>query len=186
MPGGDMWALCRKHPVGLDNTLFCFQQVAEALAFAHSKRVIHRDIKPNNILLSADHSVLKIADFGVAKMAQDEASEITRVGTNVYAPPEHHPDIRDGDLIEKLTPSADIYSLAKTICTAMTARAPRQFSREPIGSLPVELADQAWSQPLLAVLAKATASRVADRYQTVEEFWECFTRVRLEGASSQE
>jgi serine/threonine protein kinase len=178
MPGGDLWSLCRKRPVGLDDAMFCFQQVAEALAFAHSKRIIHRDIKPNNILLSADHSVLKIADFGVAKMAHDETSEITRVGTNVYAPPEHHPDIRDGDLIEKLTPSADIYSLAKTIYTAMTGRAPRQFSREPISSLPVELADQEWSRPLLAVLAKATAARVADRYQSVDEFWESFTQVR--------
>lgn len=183
MPGGDLWSLCRKRPVGFDDALSYFQQVAEALAYAHSKRVIHRDIKPNNILLSADHSVLKIADFGVAKMTQDETSEITRVGTNVYAPPEHHPDIRDGDLIEKLTPSADIYSLAKTIYTAMTGRAPRQFSREPISSLPVELADQPWSPSLLAVLAKATAARVADRYQTVEEFWDCFTRVRLAGAS---
>lgn len=186
MPGGDLWSLCRKHPVGLHDALFYFQQVAEALAFAHSKRVIHRDIKPNNILLSADHSVLKIADFGVAKMTHDEASEITRVGTNVYAPPEHHPDIRDGDLIEKLTPSADIYSLAKTIYTTMTGRAPRQFSREPISSLPVELAEQAWSQPLLAVLARATASRVADRYQTVEEFWECFTRVQSTGDTGEE
>lgn len=186
MPGGDLWSLCRKRPVGLDDAMFCFQQVAEALAFAHSKRVIHRDIKPNNILLSADHSVLKVADFGVAKMTHDDASEITRVGTNVYAPPEHHPDIRDGDLIEKLTPSADIYSLAKTIYTALTGRAPRQFSREPISALPVELADKAWSQSLLSVLAKATASRVADRYQTVEEFWECFTRVGSAGDASVE
>jgi serine/threonine protein kinase len=181
MPGGDLWSLCRNRPVGFDDALFYFQQVAEALAYAHSKRVIHRDIKPNNILLSADHRVLKIADFGVAKMTVDEVSEITRVGTNVYAPPEHHPDIRDGDLIEKLTPSADIYSLAKTIYTAMTGRAPRQFSREPINSLPVELSDQAWSQTLLAVLEKATACRVADRYQTVEEFWDAFTRVGVIG-----
>lgn len=186
MPGGDLWSLCRMRPVALDDAMFCFQQIAEALAFAHSKRVIHRDIKPNNILLSADHSVLKIADFGVAKMTHDDASEITRVGTNVYAPPEHHPDIRDGDLIEKLTPSADIYSLAKTIYTAMTGRAPRQFSREPISSLPVELADQPWSGPLLAVLAKATAARVADRYQTVEEFWESFARVRTIGETGEE
>lgn len=186
MPGGDLWSLCRKRPVGFDDALFYFQQIAEALAYAHSKRVIHRDIKPNNILLSADHKVLKIADFGVAKLTHDETSEITRVGTNVYAPPEHHPDIRDGDLIEKLTPSADIYSLAKTIYTAMTGRAPRQFSREPISSLPAELADQAWSQALLTVLSKATASRVADRYETVEEFWECFTRVRLTGALIEE
>jgi serine/threonine protein kinase len=186
MPGGDLWSLCRKRPVGLSDALSYFQQVAEALAYAHSQRVIHRDIKPNNLLLSADRRVLKIADFGVAKMTHDDASEITRVGTNVYAPPEHHPDVRADDLNEKLTPSADVYSLAKTIYTAMTGRAPRQFSREPIKELPVELAAEAWSGALLEVLSKATASRVADRYQSVEEFWEGFAKVRLAGAASPE
>jgi serine/threonine protein kinase len=186
MPGGDLWSLCRKRPVGLDEALSYFQQVAEALAYAHSQRVIHRDIKPNNLLLSADRRVLKIADFGVAKMTHDDASEITRVGTNVYAPPEHHPDVRADDLNEKLTPSADVYSLAKTIYTAMTGRAPRQFSREPIKELPVELAAEAWSGALLDVLSKATASRVADRYQSVEGFWEGFAQVRLAGAVSRE
>jgi serine/threonine protein kinase len=178
MPGGDLWSLCRDRPVGLDDALFCFQQVAEALAYAHSQRVIHRDIKPNNLLLSADHRELKIADFGVAKMTHDDASEITRVGTNVYAPPEHHPDIRSDDLNEKLTPSADVYSLAKTIYTAMTGRAPRQFSREPITELPPELAAEVWAGELLEVLSKATCSRVADRYQSVEAFWEGLAQVR--------
>ncbi|MEK6409411.1 MAG: serine/threonine protein kinase [Acidobacteriota bacterium] len=186
MPGGDLWSLCRSRPVGLEDALFYFQQVAEALAYAHSERVIHRDIKPNNLLLSADRRVLKIADFGVAKMTHDDASEITRVGTNVYAPPEHHPDVRADDANEKLTPSADVYSLAKTIYTAMTGRAPRQFSRQPIGELPVELASEAWSGRLLAVLAKATATRVADRYQSVEEFWENLARVRLDGDIGEE
>ena len=179
MPGGDLWSLCRKRPVSLDDALFYFQQVAEALAFAHSQRVIHRDIKPNNLLLSADQKALKIADFGVAKMTHDDVSEITRVGTNVYAPPEHHPDARIDDPNEKLTPSADVYSLAKTIYTAMTGRAPRQFSREPIRELPVELVGEKWSGALLEVLCKATSSRVADRYQTVEAFWEALVQVRL-------
>jgi serine/threonine protein kinase len=186
MPGGDLWSLCRKRPISLDAAQTYFLQVAGALAYAHSQRVIHRDIKPNNLLLSADQRVLKIADFGVAKMTQDETSEITRVGTNVYAPPEHHPDVRVGDLLQKLTPSADIYSLAKTIYTAMTGRAPRQFSREPITELPGELASERWNQPLLAVLAKATASRASDRYQTVEEFWECFSRIQAMDVESDE
>jgi serine/threonine protein kinase len=186
MPGGDLWSLCRKRPISLDAAQAYFRQVAGALAYAHSQRVIHRDIKPNNLLLSADQRVLKIADFGVAKMTQDETSEITRVGTNVYAPPEHHPDVRVGDLEQKLTPSADIYSLAKTIYTAMTGRAPRQFSREPISELPGELTTEPWSRPLLAVLAKATGSRVSDRYQTVEEFWECFSRIQATGVESGE
>ncbi len=186
MPGGDLWSLCRKRPVGLDDALFYFQQVAEALAYAHRERVIHRDIKPNNLLLSADRRVLKIADFGVAKMTHDDASEITRVGTNVYAPPEHHPDVRADDMNQKLTPSADVYSLAKTIYTAMTGRAPRQFSRGPIEHLPAELASEVWSGALLSILSKATSSRVADRYQSVEEFWAAFAQVRLVGVPSQQ
>ena len=185
MPGGDLWALCRTRPIGFEDALFYFQQVAEALAYAHKARIIHRDIKPNNILLSADRRVLKIADFGVAKMTHDEASEITRVGTNIYAPPEHHPDVRVDEHNEKLTPSADVYSLAKTIYTAMTGRAPRQFSREPIRDLPAELSSEPWSGALLDVLRKATASRVADRYQTVEEFWSSFVQVRF-SANAQE
>ena len=186
MPGGDLWSLCRHQALRLDDALFYFQQVAEALAYAHSQRVIHRDIKPNNLLLSADRRELKIADFGVAKMTHDDTSEITRVGTNVYAPPEHHPDVRHDDLNEKLTPSADVYSLAKTIYTAMTGRAPRQFSRESIKELPSELAREPWAAPLLEVLCRATSSRVADRYQSVEAFWEHLVRVRPIGAPSQE
>lgn len=179
MPGGDLLTLCRK-PVSLDDALFYFQQVAEALSHAHSQRVIHRDIKPNNILLSGDHRLVKIADFGVAKMTHDELTEITRVGTNVFAPPEHHPDSSTSDLNEKLTPSADVYSLAKTIYTTMTGRAPRQFARLPITELPVELATEPWANALLSVLKKATESRAAERYQSVQEFWSEFALVKLE------
>jgi hypothetical protein len=177
MPGGDLLSLCRRRPFDLETAIFYFKQVAEALACAHSRQVIHRDIKPNNLLLSADHRTIKIADFGVAKMAHDDATEITRVGTNVYAPPEHHPDSPAETLNEKLTPSADVYSLAKTVYTAMTGRAPRQFARQPITELPAELAGESWGGELLAVLKKATAFKTSDRYQSVEEFWEVFARL---------
>src|SRR5262249_16105837 len=94
MPGGDMLGFCGRHPLPLDDALLYFEQRCEALAFAHSCQVILRDMKPQNLLLSADRRIIKIADFGVAKIAQaaPAADEITRVGTNVYAPPEHHPD----------------------------------------------------------------------------------------------
>lgn len=180
MPGGDLLSLCRSRPIGLDDALLYFQQVAEALAYAHSQRVIHRDIKPNNLLLSGDNQLVKIADFGVAKMTQDDSVEITRVGTNFFAPPEHHPDTTTDDLNEKLTPSADVYSLAKTIYTAMTGRAPRQFARLPITELPIELTSEPWAGALLEVLRKATEPRVAERYQSVQEFWSEFVSVKLD------
>jgi serine/threonine protein kinase len=180
MPGGELLDLCRRKPLGLDEALCYFQQVAEALAYAHSQRIIHRDIKPNNLLLSADKKIVKIADFGVAKMTVDDSTaEITRVGTNVYAPPEHHPDASPDHSNQRLTASADVYSLAKTIYTAMTGRAPRQFSRQPITELPESLAAQPWGAGLLRALRKATQSRVTDRYDSVQGFWEDFARLRL-------
>jgi hypothetical protein len=112
-------------------------------------------------------------------MTHDDSTEITRVGTNVFAPPEHHPDSSTEDLNEKLTPSADVYSLAKTIYTAMTGRAPRQFARLPIAELPAELACEPWAGALLSVLRRATESRVAERYQSVQEFWSDFVAVKL-------
>jgi serine/threonine protein kinase len=171
MPGGDLLGLCRKRPLTLEDALHYFEQIAAALAHAHSNGVIHRDIKPNNLLLSEDRRTVKIADFGVAKLTSNDAAEITRVGTNVYAPPEHHPDSPTEHLNERLTPSADIYSLAKTVYTAMTGRAPRQFAREPVTDLPSEIINEPWGQRLLALLKRATSTKAKDRYQTVEEFW---------------
>ena len=178
MPGGDMLTLCRAHALGLADTLGYFAQIADALGYAHSQKVIHRDIKPNNLLLSSDRRTVKIADFGVAKIAPGDGAEITRVGTNIYAPPEHHPDNETGALEEPLTPSADIYSLAKSVYTAMTGRAPHQFARQPITKLPANLAHEPFAAELLAVLEKATAPRVASRYQSVAEFSEDLNKLR--------
>src|SRR5919112_1984591 len=52
----------------LERTLFYARQICEALEEAHARGVIHRDVKPNNLLVSADEQVIKITDFGVAKL----------------------------------------------------------------------------------------------------------------------
>ncbi|MFN7928375.1 MAG: protein kinase [Blastocatellia bacterium] len=173
LPGGDLLRLCKGQPgsaLELQKALFYYKQVCEALAYAHSKGVIHRDLKPNNFLLSRDHSLLKVADFGVAKMSGEENAEITRVGADIYAPPEHHPDESRGH-IGRLTAAADIYSLAKSFYTIVGGRPPSQFIRRPITSLPDTIQAQPWSASLLSVLNRATVEKPAERYATVIEFW---------------
>src|SRR5262252_5930293 len=129
MPGGDLLKLCRSCPnnaVPLEQALFYFKQACEALAYAHDKGIIHRDLKPNNFLLTQDLRTLKIADFGVAKLASGDDAEITRVGADIYAPPEHHPDELAGEepgARSRLTASADIYSLAKSFYTVVCGHA---------------------------------------------------------------
>jgi serine/threonine protein kinase len=173
LPGGDLLKLCKSCPgnaMDLQRALFFFKQACEGLAYAHSKGVIHRDLKPNNFLLTRDQTVLKVADFGVAKISHEENAEITRVGADIYAPPEHHPDESRGH-IGRLTASADVYSLAKSFYTMVSGRAPSQFNRRPITSLPDTLNQQPWSASLLRVLQHATAEKPQDRYATVIEFW---------------
>jgi serine/threonine protein kinase len=173
MPGGDLLKLCRDRPgnaLPLDEALLYFKQACEALAYAHSKGIIHRDLKPNNLLLSADHRTLKIADFGVAKITTGEDAEITRVGADIYAPPEHHPGEESGPG-NRLTASADIYSLAKSFYTVVCGRAPGEFKCDPITWLPGEVANERWAEPLLAVLRRATDDDPKARYASVVEFW---------------
>jgi serine/threonine protein kinase len=173
MPGGDLLRLCRQRPgnaLSLSEALHYFQQACEALAYAHRQGFIHRDLKPNNFLLSEDQRILKIADFGVAKLTTGEADEITRVGADVYAPPEHNPD-EEITTTTRLTAAADIYSLAKSFYTVVCGRTPKQFKCDPITSLPDELMNEPWGASLLNVLRRATHDAPERRYQTVVEFW---------------
>src|SRR2546423_3584602 len=178
LSGGDLQALIRKHPLPPDGALFYLDQVCAGLAHAHNHGVIHRDIKPQNLLLTANQSPVKIADFGVAKIGAAEGA-ITRVGTDVYAAPEHHPLMTTGPLdtaslsrrVVLLTPAADIYSLAKTTYMILTGEAPRRFSQKQITSLPEEFSNNEWSRYVLGVLERATQSNQEKRHQTVEEFW---------------
>jgi serine/threonine protein kinase len=179
LPGGDMSALSRNNPLPIERALFYLEQVCSGLAHAHKCGVIHRDIKPQNLLLTADKETVKIADFGVARFEATEGA-ITRVGTNIYSAPEHNPLMHTDQLDtasllagrEHLTPAADIYSLAKTTYTLLAGEPPRPFSQRAITELPKLIGDHYWVQPVLSVLKRATQSRADDRYQTVQEFWE--------------
>ncbi|HEY6190176.1 MAG TPA: serine/threonine protein kinase [Pyrinomonadaceae bacterium] len=179
LSGGDMAARYRQQPYTLEGVLFYLEQVCAGLAHAHDCGVIHRDIKPQNLLLTADQKTVKIADFGVAKIEASEGA-ITRVGTNVYAAPEHNPLVQTGPLDpallnaprEHLLPAADIYSLGKTTYALITGESPRRFSHHPITELPLSIADKPWARAVLRVLERATQTRPRDRYQTVQEFWD--------------
>src|SRR5215213_8995809 len=158
LSGGDLQALVLRHPLPLEGALFYLEQVCKGLAHAHKHGVIHRDIKPQNLLLTADQHTIKIADFGVAKIEAAEGA-ITRVGTDIYAAPEHHPLATTASLSRprpvQLTPAADVYSLAKTSYMVLTGEAPRRFSQKPITQLPQEFASEAWAHYVLRVLERA-------------------------------
>ena len=179
LPGGDMLAFTKTRPLSIQRALFYLEQICSGLAHAHRCGVIHRDIKPQNLLLTEDKEIVKIADFGVARLDANEGA-ITRVGTNIYSAPEHNPLVQTGQLDttglklphEQLSPAADIYSLAKTTYALLAGESPRRFAQHALTELPQHLSEQYWAIPVLRVLEKATQSRPDARYQTVEEFWD--------------
>src|SRR5258705_1425276 len=179
LPGGDMAALTRNRPLSIEKALFYLEQVCSGLAHAHKCGVIHRDIKPQNLLLTFDKEIVKIADFGVARLDANEGA-ITRVGTNIYSAPEHNPLVHTGQLDtsalpssrDHLTPAADIYSFAKTTYSLLAGESPRRFAQHRITEFPLAIRNHSWSAPILRVLEKATQSRPQDRFQTVQEFWD--------------
>lgn len=180
MAGGDIQSLIRKGGIAPQQALGYIEQVCAGLDHAHRHSIIHRDIKPQNLLLNWDLSTVKIADFGVARVNVSDAP-ITRVGTNIYAPPEHSPFMagQTGDLDRsKLTPAADIYSLAKTIYSIMSGESPRVFANEPISILPEKVRSEQWAEDLLRVLKRATASEPLERHQSIIELWGDLATVR--------
>lgn len=180
LPGGDLQGLVRSEGVGIRRVLDYVEQVCAGLDHAHRHSIIHRDIKPQNLLLSEDRSIVKIADFGVARVSTAD-SPITRVGTNVYAPPEHSPMFagQTGTLTyTQLTPAADIYSLAKSIYTLVSGESPRAFANETITALPESIESEEWADELLRVLQKATQRDPRERHQNVDELWNDLSMVR--------
>lgn len=174
LSGGDLAKYSKNHGIGFGQALRFIEQVSAGLSHAHGKNVIHRDVKPQNLLLNGDHDIVKIADFGVARMSESEAP-ITRVGTNIYAPPEHSPMMSGttGRLgFKELTPAADVYSLAKTAYVLFTSESPRFFANRPIEALPARVREEPWADKLLETLRIATDDDPKKRFQGADEFWE--------------
>ena len=148
-------------PLELETALSAITDVAAGLDHAHAEGVVHRDVKPANILIRAD-GVTKLADLGIATAA--ESTRITRsgivLGTAVYMAPEQLEGEAPG-------PAADVYSLAAVAFEVLSGKKARE------GSSPVEIAHRAATGPppdLLAALpgAPPAAGRVLARGMTRE------------------
>jgi serine/threonine protein kinase len=102
--GQDLKVLLRGGALGPERTLRICSQVAEALDFAHERGLVHRDVKPSNVLLDAQEHVY-LADFGLTKrLGEGPAAESALVGTIDYIAPEQ---IRG----EQIDGRADVYAL---------------------------------------------------------------------------
>ncbi|MFW9264908.1 CHASE2 domain-containing protein [Nostoc sp. CALU 546] len=139
------------------------KQVLEVLEFVHQHRVIHRDLKPTNIIRCAQDNRLVLIDFGAVKLMQPPSSEQTElatvaIGTRGYAPPEQfagHPRL-----------CSDIYALGMIAIQAITGIPPQELYPDP------ETGNVMWrqsvqvSEELAAILDKMVCYHFSDRYQS--------------------
>ena len=150
------------------------RQVADALAYAHGRGIVHRDVKPDNVLLDGSGHAL-VTDFGIAKAAQEaSASQLTTEGMVVGTPHYMSPEQATG---ERVDGRSDIYALG-VVLYQMLAGAP-PFEGESAQSVlmkqatvdPVPIRELRGDVPaaLAGVIERMLAKDPADRYQTAEE-----------------
>ncbi|MFA6577246.1 MAG: serine/threonine-protein kinase [Nocardioides sp.] len=126
-------------------------QAAEALAAAHEAGIVHRDVKPSNILVTPEGQV-KLSDFGIARAEAD--ASLTQTGLVTGSPAYISPEVASG---RQATDLSDVWSLGATLYHALAGHPPYDIGDNVIGGLyrivheePPRLYDAGWLTPLLA------------------------------------
>lgn len=148
------------------------KQIAQALSAAHKKGVIHRDIKPHNILISNEGRQVKVADFGIAKAVSN--STITNIGSIIGSVHYFSPEQAKGQPVSN---NADLYSLGIVLYEMLVGRVPfrgdspisiaLQHINEDIEFTPEEKTKIPHS--IRTLISKMTDKSPEDRYQSAEE-----------------
>jgi serine/threonine protein kinase len=179
VPGKTLKKVIGGRPISLESLLSIALQVADALEVAHSRGIIHRDIKSSNIIITP-RGQAKVLDFGLAKLLTDKeraTEELTRVGSPMGTPSYMSPEQAR---CERVDHRSDIYSFGVVLYEMATGRMPFKAASsvdvmhavihdtyKPVGEINPQL-----PQELIALVDKAMAKRLSDRYQSMQQLLE--------------
>jgi serine/threonine-protein kinase len=180
MPGGSLADRLQDGPLSLAQSAFIVRRIAAGLEMAHGQGVIHRDLKPGNILFDLDGNP-HLADFGIAKLVEATSTFTGSavIGTPAYMSPEQ---AKGGQPVDG---RSDIYALGVILYEMITGRAPYEADTpvqvlmkhilEPVPVLPEELSRQ-FPVAVDRVIERSLAKEVEGRYQTPTQFAQALSR----------
>ncbi len=155
-------------PLNVSTALKYFKQILSAVGFAHIHKIIHRDIRPSNILIDSYDNV-KVTDFGTSKLLGDKPFATTRIGSPPYMAPEHF----NGRAVY----ASDIYSCG-VLFYEMTSGFPPIISANPMeimrkvnngDIIPLIRKVPKIKRELNKIIMKALSPKLEDRYRSIDE-----------------
>ncbi len=169
----DVWASEK----ALADRIRLFRGVCAAVQYAHANLIVHRDIKPGNILVT-DGGETKLLDFGIAKFLGEEDTSLTRAGERVLTPDYASPEQVRG---ETVTTASDVYALGVVLYRILTGRHPYAFGSGRAADVERVVCEVAPDPPRLGgdldtILNKALAKEPERRYASVAELSEDLRR----------
>jgi len=184
--GEDLRSLSRRSRIDMASLLGYFEQVLQALEYAHGRGIVHRDIKPANIMVSTSGTV-KVLDFGIA--IAERSTELTATGAIIGSPTHMSPEQIRG---ERATAQSDIYSLGVTLYELIAGQPPIQGASSfelmmaHMNEVPTPLSELRADVPanLSDTVAKSLEKEPAKRFATAAEFLEAIRSVRSPALSA--
>ncbi|MBL8218312.1 MAG: protein kinase [Bryobacterales bacterium] len=174
-PGKPITEYCLSRYLPVEERLALFRKACEAIEYAHRSLVIHRDVKPSNILVNEQGEV-KLLDFGIAKLLEPgpDSMALTMTGMRFFTPDYASPEQIRGDGV---TTATDVYSLGAVLYEMLTGRRPHGLEKYTPAEITRAVCEDAVTPPgvtadLDAMVLMALRKEPERRYASVAQFSE--------------